>query len=178
MAYLSKPFHWYGADWTVLLHRYNGDLCGSDCYVGVDNTSALPADFEFRGKARMRLLLEDGKTPARGRSISATEADPWCNLNVFHNPEGDRADQGWGRFIQASDVAKLETFQAARKDLSEIEVHEAKHVVYIEVTLEREFRVTRLNIMHYDSKEETGMVGITNQGATCYLNALLQMLFI
>uniref|UniRef100_A0AAV1U0R9 ubiquitinyl hydrolase 1 n=1 Tax=Peronospora matthiolae TaxID=2874970 RepID=A0AAV1U0R9_9STRA len=29
----------------------------------------------------------------------------------------------------------------------------------------------------YDSKEETGMVGLKNQGATCYLNSLLQTLF-
>lgn len=33
------------------------------------------------------------------------------------------------------------------------------------------------NLLSYDSKQETGMVGLKNQGATCYLNSLLQTLF-
>lgn len=33
------------------------------------------------------------------------------------------------------------------------------------------------NFMDYDSKEQTGFVGFKNQGATCYLNSLLQSYF-
>ncbi|KAK1932068.1 Ubiquitin carboxyl-terminal hydrolase 21 [Phytophthora citrophthora] len=36
---------------------------------------------------------------------------------------------------------------------------------------------TTQQLISYDSKEETGMVGLKNQGATCYLNSLLQTLF-
>ncbi|RLN95700.1 hypothetical protein BBJ28_00017199, partial [Nothophytophthora sp. Chile5] len=36
---------------------------------------------------------------------------------------------------------------------------------------------TTQHLMSYDSKQETGMVGLKNQGATCYLNSLLQTLF-
>lgn len=31
--------------------------------------------------------------------------------------------------------------------------------------------------LFYDSKKETGFVGLKNQGATCYMNSLLQFLY-
>ncbi len=30
---------------------------------------------------------------------------------------------------------------------------------------------------YYDSRKETGYVGLKNQGATCYMNSLLQYLY-
>ncbi len=33
------------------------------------------------------------------------------------------------------------------------------------------------NFNNYDSKKETGFVGLKNQGATCYLNSLIQSLY-
>jgi ubiquitin carboxyl-terminal hydrolase 7 len=34
-----------------------------------------------------------------------------------------------------------------------------------------------LDYWSYDSKKETGYVGLKNQGATCYMNSLLQTLY-
>lgn len=34
-----------------------------------------------------------------------------------------------------------------------------------------------LDYWAYDSKKETGYVGLKNQGATCYMNSLLQTLY-
>lgn len=44
--------------------------------------------------------------------------------------------------------------------------------------IEAEVLVRRIvDYWSYDSKKETGYVGLKNQGATCYMNSLLQTLY-
>lgn len=38
-------------------------------------------------------------------------------------------------------------------------------------------KVERPEDLYYDSKKATGYVGLKNQGATCYMNSLLQTLY-
>ncbi|KAK8058688.1 ubiquitin carboxyl-terminal hydrolase [Apiospora phragmitis] len=52
----------------------------------------------------------------------------------------------------------------------------ANITAYVRV-VEDETGVLWHNFNNYDSKKETGFVGLKNQGATCYLNSLLQSLY-
>ena len=47
--------------------------------------------------------------------------------------------------------------------------------IRVKVMMEEVFKPAVVPL-HYDSKLETGMVGLENLGATCYLNALLQVI--
>lgn len=57
-----------------------------------------------------------------------------------------------------------------------VEYDSANISAYVRI-VEDETGVLWHNFNNYDSKKETGYVGLKNQGATCYLNSLLQSLY-
>ncbi|KAL6654058.1 hypothetical protein ACP70R_007523 [Stipagrostis hirtigluma subsp. patula] len=62
--------------------------------------------------------------------------------------------------------------------LSELYDPSRGYLVNDTVVVEAEVAVRRMvDYLTYDSKKETGYVGLKNQGATCYMNSLLQTLY-
>ena len=52
------------------------------------------------------------------------------------------------------------------------------YIVNDQCIIEAEVAVRKIvDYWNYDSKKETGYVGLKNQGATCYMNSLLQTLY-
>lgn len=52
------------------------------------------------------------------------------------------------------------------------------YIVNDTVVIEADVAVRKvIDYWTYDSKKETGYVGLKNQGATCYMNSLLQTLY-
>lgn len=62
--------------------------------------------------------------------------------------------------------------------LSEVYDHGKGYLLNDTLIVEAEVTVRKmLDYWSYDSKKETGFVGLKNQGATCYMNSLLQTLY-
>lgn len=108
---------------------------------------------------------------------------------VLHNPHDPSiyihheanhrftADEGdWG-FTRFADKNRIFAAKFDGKDRPLVENDCAKMTAYVRV-LKDPTGVLWHNFVNYDSKKETGMVGLRNQGATCYLNSLLQSLYL
>ncbi|KAF1981728.1 cysteine proteinase [Aulographum hederae CBS 113979] len=90
-----------------------------------------------------------------------------------HRFTADEGDWGFTRFVE---LRRLFNSSFEGKSRPMVENDCAKLTSYVRV-LKDPTGVLWHNFVNYDSKKETGMVGLRNQGATCYLNSLLQSLY-
>lgn len=91
---------------------------------------------------------------------------------AFHRFEAEEAD--WG-FSQFCDFNKLQS-KLSPEEHSLIEGNKVNITVNVRI-LNDPTGVLWHNFRNYNSRKETGYSGMKNQGATCYLNSLLQSLY-
>ncbi|EEH42738.2 ubiquitin-specific protease UBP15 [Paracoccidioides brasiliensis Pb18] len=149
-----------GAPWRVLFFPFGNGVDHASFYLehGFEN----PPPDNWYACVQFALVLSNKNDP----SIYITHS-------AHHRFNADEADWGFTRFCE---LRKL--FQQAFNDKGTplVENEEACLTAYVRVVKDPT-GVLWHSFQNYDSKKETGMVGLRNQGATCYLNSLLQSLF-
>ncbi|EAQ85996.1 hypothetical protein CHGG_07249 [Chaetomium globosum CBS 148.51] len=93
--------------------------------------------------------------------------------SAHHRFTKEESDWGFTRFLETRKMFNP-VWETADRPLIENDC--ANISAYVRV-VEDETGVLWHNFNNYDSKKETGYVGLKNQGATCYLNSLLQSLY-
>jgi len=92
---------------------------------------------------------------------------------AHHRFTKEEGDWGFTRFVP---LRKLWTEPWDERGRYLCEGYRAHITAYVRVVKD-ETGVLWHNFTNYDSKKETGYVGLRNQGATCYLNSLIQSLY-
>lgn len=93
--------------------------------------------------------------------------------SAHHRFTKEESDWGFTKFLESRRMYAAWD----NSDRPMIENDCANITVYVR-HVEDETGVLWHNFNNYDSKKETGFVGLKNQGATCYLNSLLQSLYL
>ena len=88
--------------------------------------------------------------------------NPICGAETQHQFNARESDWGFTSFMPLSEL-----YDPGRGYLANDTVYVEAEVIVRKV----------LDYWSYDSKKETGFVGLKNQGATCYMNSLLQTLY-
>lgn len=101
-------------------------------------------------------------------------SDPttWTSMKAEHRYTAEETDWGFTRFADLRGLGNV----LPGKSRPIIERQAVRISAYVRA-IKDEKGVLWHNFINYDSKRTTGYVGMRNQGATCYMNSLLQSLF-
>ncbi|TPX10919.1 uncharacterized protein E0L32_008125 [Thyridium curvatum] len=150
-----------GFPWRILLFPFGNSVDQCSIYLehGFDPEN-VPEDWSCC--VQFALVLWNPEDP----SI-------YVHHTAHHRFTKEESDWGFTRFLELRKMFNKEFEQASRPM---VENERANITAYVRV-VEDETGVLWHNFTNYDSKKETGYVGLKNQGATCYLNSLLQSLY-
>ncbi|POR35949.1 Ubiquitin carboxyl-terminal hydrolase 21 [Tolypocladium paradoxum] len=150
-----------GYPWRILLfpHGNNTDQCSIYLEHGFD-ASAVPDNWSCC--VQFALVLWNQNDPSL-----------YVHHAAHHRFTKEEGDWGFTRFVEHRRMFNV-PWEHGSRPLCENDT--ANITAYIRF-VEDETGVLWHNFVNYDSKKETGYVGLKNQGATCYLNSLLQSLY-
>ncbi|KAF1918723.1 hypothetical protein BDU57DRAFT_511450 [Ampelomyces quisqualis] len=154
-------FECAGHPWRILMFPYGNNVDFASLYLEhAFEDKHMPDD--WHACLQFMLVLWNPQDP----TIYTTHT-------AHHRFTADEGDWGFTRFAE---IRRLFANSWDGRERPMIEDNQANITAYIRV-LKDPTGVLWHNFINYDSKKETGMVGLKNQGATCYLNSLLQSLY-
>ena len=156
----GPTFECGGSPWRVLFFPYGNQVDSASFYLEHGYETDPPED--WYACVQFALVLWNPNDPTLYRVHTAQHR--------FNAKEGD---WGFTRFVELRKAFHT-PWETSTRTL--VENDEAMLTAYIRV-LKDPTGVLWHNFEGYDSKKTTGMIGLKNQGATCYLNSLLQSLY-
>lgn len=159
----SPDFECGGHKWRILLFPFGNSNAPPNDTVSVylDYAEPKKSPEGWHACAQFALVISNINDPTI-----------YTVSHAHHRFVAEECDWGFTRF---SELRKLFTAVEGQARPT-IEGESAEITVFVRV-LEDPTGVLWHNFVNYDSKKETGCVGLKNQGATCYMNSLLQSLF-
>jgi len=135
-------------NWRILLFPNGNNVQQLSVYLDVADSVTLPQGWSRQ--AHFSLTVQNTKDPSKS---VVKDADHHFTLRA--------CDWGFREFVQLHEL----------RDPRSGFINDDKLVISARVRVE-----PQVNWWNWDSKRETGYVGLKNQGATCYMNSLLQTL--
>ncbi|MBA0607912.1 hypothetical protein Godav_020175 [Gossypium davidsonii] len=138
-----------GYKWRILIFPKGNNVDHLSMYLDVADSSALP--YGWSRYAQFSLAV-----------VNQVHHKYSIRKDTQHQFSARESDWGFTPFMPLSDL-----YDPSKG-----------YIVNDTVVVEAEVVVRKiLDYWSYDSKKETGFVGLKNQGATCYMNSLLQTLY-
>lgn len=168
---LKTPLRQFlGANWTALV-RWNADCVREGgaknkpfgVWIGVDHPHDLPVGWSKNLMFHFVLVNRFDES----RNVDSIRNTVFRFNRALADRNTTFLDQGFAQCFFIDPKVLLNPVEGYVDDFGRVTIH---------ICLELIFERTRPPLNH-DPKKVTGMVGLENQGATCYLNALLQMLY-
>ncbi|KAL9594345.1 MAG: hypothetical protein Q9219_007081 [cf. Caloplaca sp. 3 TL-2023] len=158
----GPKFHCGGHPWRILLFPFGNNADYASLYLEQGHDDQEKPHEGWYACVQFTLVMWNKNKPST-----------YCCHTANHRFNAEESDWGFTRFAELRKMFAAQWDGSGRPMVENDAVNVTAYVrIYKDPT-----GVLWHTFENYSSKKETGMVGLKNQGATCYLNSLLQSLY-